>query len=99
MSVATREAQGRLTDLPFTFCHSLFFPAKVVTVSYRLGALGFLVSEEFDGPGNGGMSLGYFFGVDWLSCYSRKAEDSLPGYASIAELPSREQIWPQEWYP
>mmetsp|Transcript_81668 Transcript_81668/g.166376 ORF Transcript_81668/g.166376 Transcript_81668/m.166376 type:complete len:578 (-) Transcript_81668:186-1919(-) len=28
----------------------------VVTVSYRLGALGFLVSEDFDGPGNGGMN-------------------------------------------
>ncbi|CAK9018321.1 Probable N-acetyltransferase san (N-epsilon-acetyltransferase san) (Protein atado) (Protein separation anxiety) [Durusdinium trenchii] len=28
----------------------------VVTVSYRLGALGFLVSESFDGPGNGGMN-------------------------------------------
>eukprot|EP00439_Symbiodinium_sp_Y106_P080831 s640_g19.t1 len=28
----------------------------VVTVSYRLGALGFLVSDDFDGPGNGGMN-------------------------------------------
>ena len=32
--------------------------SEVVTVSYRLGALGFLVSEDFHGPGNGGMSLG-----------------------------------------
>merc|ERR1719359_2086859 len=28
----------------------------VVTVSYRLGALGFLVSDRFAGPGNGGMN-------------------------------------------
>lgn len=28
----------------------------VVTVSYRLGALGFLVSPDFAGPGNGGMN-------------------------------------------
>lgn len=28
----------------------------VVTVSYRLGALGFLVSDDFSGPGNGGMN-------------------------------------------
>ena len=33
------------------------YHAQVVTVSYRLGALGFLVSENFDGPGNGGMQL------------------------------------------
>ena len=25
-------------------------------MSYRLGALGFLVSEDFQGPGNGGMN-------------------------------------------
>lgn len=28
----------------------------LVTVSYRLGALGFLVSPDFEGPGNGGMN-------------------------------------------
>merc|ERR1719359_1322942 len=28
----------------------------VVTVQYRLGALGFLVSDKFKGPGNGGMN-------------------------------------------
>lgn len=72
----------RQTCHPSTFCHILCFPAKVVTVSYRLGALGFLVSEDFDGPGNGGMSLGHW--RCWLSCHSRSEGWEFSG-SSIAE--------------
>ena len=94
VSVATREAQGRLTDLPFSFL------LRWSQSHTAWGRLAFWCQTSLMVPAMVGWALDTFSVWKRLSCHSRKAEESLPGYASIAELPSRElPIWPQEWYP
>eukprot|EP00913_Durusdinium_trenchii_P032024 g29993.t1 len=72
----------------------------VVTVSYRLGALGFLVSESFDGPGNGGMTLGAVWSDRFIPYFKGDpnrevmAAANVSSLAELREVPAEKVQWP-----